>query len=260
MLAVERQKKILDYLKTNNIATTNELSALTGASLATLRRDLNSMDHQGLLIKTHGGAQKLSAQIPDAGYSSTILESDSCLELKNAIAKKASELIRSNDIVFIGAGMTCNLLCRYLNISDKEGITVVTTNVTAVMELAYNPRISVLLLGGNIHTGTNHVETLDEYTVQTLEKLYFDKAFFTVDGIDLNYGYSIINRAQLPLYNHLIENSSQIYLLANDGKFNKRTFTYLCNMESIPNIITNSSVEKSYLTYYQEHDINVFTV
>ena len=89
MLAVERQKIILDYLKKNNVATTNELSALTGASLATLRRDLNSMDHQRLLIKTHGGAQKLPAQIPDAGYSSTILESDSCLELKNAIAKKA---------------------------------------------------------------------------------------------------------------------------------------------------------------------------
>ena len=101
---------------------------------------------------------------------------------------------------------------------------------------------------------------MDEYTVQTLEKLYFDKAFFTVDGIDLNYGYSIINRAQLPLYNYLIENSNQIYLLANDGKFNKRTFTYLCDMETIPNVITNSSVEQSYLTYYQEHDINIFTV
>lgn len=260
MLAVERQKIILEYLKEHNIATTKELSILTGASLATLRRDLNSMDQEGLLIKTHGGAQKIQEKISNPNYSPAHLESDSFLELKNAIAKKAAKLIQSNDIVFIGAGMTCNLLCHYLNNSDKEGITVVTTNVTAVMALASNPRISILLLGGNIHVGTNHVETLDEYTVQSLEKLYFDKAFFTVDGIDLNYGYSIINRAQLPLYNHLIENSSQIYLLANNGKFNLRTFTYLCDMDSIPNIITNNTVEKSYLTYYKEHGIHVFTV
>lgn len=260
MLAVERRKFILDYLKEHNIASTKELSNLTGASLATLRRDLNSMDQEGLLIKTHGGAQKISENIPESVYTASVLESDSFLDLKNDIAKKAAELIQSNDIVFIGAGMTCNLLCRYLNTSDKEGITVVTTNVTAVMELASNPRISILLLGGNIHTGTNHVETLDEYTVQSLEKLYFDKTFFTVDGIDLNYGYSIINRAQLPLYNHLIQNSSHLYLLANNGKFNLRTFTYLCGMEDIPNIITNSSVEKAYLSYYREHNINVFTV
>lgn len=260
MLALERQKIILKYLKEHKIATTKQLSDLTGASLATLRRDLNAMDQDGLLIKTHGGAQGLIDEIPESGYSGVAFESDSCLPLKNAIAKKAIELIHSNDIIFIGAGMTCNLLCRYLNNSDKESLTVVTTNITAVMELAYNPHISILMLGGNVHTGTNHVETLDEYTVQTLEKLYFDKAFFTVDGIDLNYGYSIINRAQLPLYNHLIKNSSQIYLLANDGKFNKRTFTYLCDMDAIPNIITNSSVEKAYLSYYQKHGIHVFTV
>lgn len=172
MLAVERQKIILEYLKEHNIATTKELSILTGASLATLRRDLNSMDQGGLLIKTHGGAQKIQEKISDPNYSPAHLESDSFLELKNAIAKKAAELIQSNDIVFIGAGMTCNLLCHYLNNSDKEGITVVTTNVTAVMALASNPRISILLLGGNIHVGTNHVETLDEYTVQSLSLIH----------------------------------------------------------------------------------------
>lgn len=261
MLAVERPKIILEYLKKNEVATTKELSALTGASLATLRRDLNSMENEGLLIRTHGGAQRLPAETPvSASYPNAAPSSDAYLELKDAIAKRSVQLIHSNDIVFIGAGMTCNLLCRYLNASDQKGITVVTTNVTAVMELAHNPSISILMLGGNVHAGTNHVETLDEYTVQALRKLYFDKAFFTVDGIDLDYGYSIINRAQIPLYNHLLKNAANIYLLANDGKFNRRTFTYLCDMDSIPNIITNSSVEEAYLTYYRDHNIHVVTV
>ena len=57
MLAVKRQQIILEYLNNHKTATTKLLSELTGASLATLRRDLNHMAQQGLLKKTHGGAQ-----------------------------------------------------------------------------------------------------------------------------------------------------------------------------------------------------------
>ncbi|MDC7287236.1 DeoR/GlpR family DNA-binding transcription regulator [Blautia schinkii] len=259
MLALERQKFIVNYLNTNKIASTKQLSELTGASLATLRRDLHVLSQQGLIMKTHGGAQSVPSDIPAQSSLTVSADSDSSITDKDSIAKKASQFITSNDIIFIGAGITCNLLCKYINASQKKDITVVTTNITAVVELASNPGISVLVLGGNIHVGTNHIETLDEYTVHTLEKLYFDKVFFTVDGVDLNYGYSIINRAQLPLYNHLITNSRQVYLLANNAKFNKRTFTHLCDLDVIPNVILNTSVEQNYLDYYREHNINVFT-
>lgn len=261
MLALERQKYIIDYLNSNKIATTKQLSELTNASLATLRRDLNVLEKKGLLIKTHGGAQSVTTlHNSQQGCLSTMESNDSSLFDKDLIAKKASEFVNSNDIIFIGAGMTCNLLCKYINESAKENITVVTTNITAVLELASNPRISVLVLGGNIHVGTDHIETLDEYTVQTLEKLYFDKVFFTVDGVDLNYGYSIINRAQLPLYNHLLENSQQVYLLVNNAKFDKRTFTYLCNLDAIKNVILNSCVRQDYLDYYKELNVNIYSV
>ena len=259
MLAPERQKIILKHLASSGIITTKQLSQLTGASLATLRRDLNLMDSQGLLKKTHGGAQSLQAQPARPGVSPG-LEYDPFLEYKDAIAQKALEFIDSNDIIFIGAGMTCNLLCRYLNESGLENLTIVTTNITGIIEVAQNPGISTLLLGGSVHAGVNHLETLDEYTIQTLEKLYFNKVFITVDGIDLNYGYSIINRAQLPLYNYLIQNSLQVYLLANEGKFNKRTFTRFSSLHEIPNIITNSCIDPRYLHYYQDHKIPVFTV
>lgn len=259
MLALERQEFIVSYLNTNKIASTKQLSELTGASLATLRRDLHVLDRQGLILKTHGGAQSAAASLQAPGFPVSPAESDLSLSHKDYIAKKASEFIDSNDIIFIGAGITCNLLCKYINESQKEDITVVTTNITAVMELASNPRISVLVLGGNIHVCTNHIETLDEYTVQTLEKLYFDKVFFTVDGVDLNYGYSIINRAQLPLYNHLIANSRQVYLLANIEKFDKRTFTHLCDLNEIPNVIANTSIGQNYLDFYREQGVNVVT-
>ena len=52
MLQLERQKLILEYLKQNRKATTNELSEMLGVSTTTIRTDLNQMDKEKLLTKT----------------------------------------------------------------------------------------------------------------------------------------------------------------------------------------------------------------
>lgn len=56
MMQLERQKKILDYLNKNRKATTKELSQLLDVSTTTIRTDLNQMDKENLITKTHGGA------------------------------------------------------------------------------------------------------------------------------------------------------------------------------------------------------------
>lgn len=264
MLAIEREKKILEYLSDHHIASTQHLCDLTGSSLATVRRDLNSLAERNLLIRTHGGAQLATSSVPSSRQQEGPLSPSCYLDdpqysCKNSIAQKAIEFIHSNDTVFIGAGVTCNLLCHHLGNSKLENVMVVTTNITAVPELVRSPHITTFLLGGTVHLGTNHIETLDDYTLQNLNRLYFDKIFFTVDGIDLNNGYSIINHAQLPLYNYLISNTKQVYLLANQGKYDKRTFTHLCSLDSIANVITNSDCNPEYLNYYQEHQVTVYT-
>ena len=57
MLATERKKLILDYLDQNHTATTQALCDLTGASIATTRRDLAHLEENGFLQRTHGGAK-----------------------------------------------------------------------------------------------------------------------------------------------------------------------------------------------------------
>ncbi len=269
MLAAERQSKILDYLNIHRIASVGQLEELTGASPATLRRDLNLLESRGLLQKTRGGAQALPSGLSKSGplaeiperFPSLAWEPDPHLPGKDVIARKASAFVSTGDIIFVGAGMTCNLLCRYLSkrVRDEqmESLHVITTNITAVMELASNPRIHVLVLGGSVRLGCNHVETLDQYTLQALKSLYFDKVFFTVDGIDLDDGYSIINREQIPLYRYLLENTRESYLLASEEKYNRRAFTRLCNLEKIPNVITGPGIGRDYLARYRELGVQV---
>lgn len=255
MLAETRQREILSYLKDNGSATTQELCTFTDSSLSTIRRDLTQLAQRGLLHKTHGGASYmdiLEEKPKPAVFSPQPLEYDPALEEKKAIAKAAVRKIHSGDTVFIGAGMTCNLICRYLLETNLSSVHVVSTNVSAVYSLGNDQRFSFLLLGGMVHFGLNHIETLDQYTFQNLTSYYFDKAFFTVDGADVTFGYSIINRAQLPLYDYLLNNSGEVWLLLNKSKIDKRTFADFGPLDKVPNVITNSDIPEAYLQIYQK--------
>lgn len=256
MYAAEREERILDYLAAHGVTPTAALQEVTGASIATVRRDLNALCSRGLVVKTHGAA-RLKRDQPAAGCPEDTREEDPCYDEKNRIAQAAARLVDDGDVIFIGAGKTCTLLARCIR--GKKGLTVVTSNVDAVVELSKSQGLSMILLGGDVHVGSNYIETLDEYTVESLRRLYFDKVFLTVNGIDLKYGYSINSRLQLPLYNHLLGNSRNFYLLADRHKFGKRAFAFFCAIDRIGNVVTNPETDGSYLAFYRGSGINVYT-
>jgi DeoR/GlpR family transcriptional regulator of sugar metabolism len=255
MIIRERERLILGYLNTHTIVTTETIMELTGASIATVRRDINILNKRGLLKKIRGGVEYAGpATAPNVNRMFMLDETDPNFHEKDQVAKLAVSMIDAGATIFLGAGKTCALLARYI---DKP-VTVVTTSINVVIELAENDKVSILLLGGIINKGINYMETLDEFTIKLLANYYFDKVFFTVDGIDFPYGYSIINRQQVPLYDYLKENCNNLYLLTIASKYNKRAFTYFGGIDKFDKIIVTPQVDKKYLDYYHSHNIKTF--
>jgi DeoR/GlpR family transcriptional regulator of sugar metabolism len=255
MIVRERERLILNYLQEHHIGAIAAIMNLTGASIATVRRDINALHRRGLLKKTYGGAEYLAPEIP-ARPNRMFLpdETDPFFSEKNQAAKLAAGMIKDGDTIFLGAGKTCALLARYIT----KAVTVVTTSINVVVELAENSRVSMLLLGGTINIGANYIETLDKFTVESLSKYYFDKVFLTLDGIDLEYGYSIINRLQIPLYEYLEKNCADFYLLTISSKYNRRAFTYFGGIDKFDKIIVTPKVDKRYLDYYRSRNIKLY--
>ena len=245
---MEREQLILDFLAKKGIISTQDLCDLVGVSISTIRRDLNSMHDRGLLIKTHGGA-KLN---PISNSPSII--SDPYLDQKTSIAQAAVSLISPGEIIFLGSGVTCNILAS--KIKNINNLTVVTTSIDVVNELAHSS-VSLILLGGDIHVGKHHVETLGEYTLDILNNMFFDKSFFTVNGVDKEFGYSILNRKQLPLYQHLLTHSGNCYLLIDFSKFNHLAFSKLFTLDQVHNVIVDNKIPHKYLDIYKEINTNV---
>lgn len=253
MIASERERLILEHLRHHKVITTEAIAKLTGASLSTARRDLKTLGMKGLLEKKHGGAKVVQDASFGVGYP--MVDDDPDLAEKDRIATVAAGMVKEGDIIFLGAGKTCTLLARYIR--DIDNLKVVTTNINSIIELAASDKASMLLLGGDIHVGRNYIETLDEYTLRSLEKYYFDKVFITVDGVDLEYGYSINYRLQVMLYEYLLKNSKQFYMMTGNHKLNKRAFIRFCGMDRIRNVITTPDLDPIYLEYFRDNGIEV---
>ena len=253
----EREAAILDYLRKHSIATTNEICSYLGASPATVRRDFTEMSQKELVTRSRGCIQ-LTADSQQSPVSQSLAITDNVDEEKSKIAKFASSFVQEGDCIFIGAGKTCNLFAHY--IKDIEHLTVVTTNITVVLELISSPNISIVLLGGDVHAGTNFIETisLDSEIEKHLGTLYFDKVFMTVDGIELDCGYTIKNRMQIPLYSRLINACRNFYVFADSYKFNRHSFIPVFDIDQIDNIITTSKAPAVYLEYFKKHDKNLY--
>ena len=96
MLPLERQQKISDILSENGIVQVSRLAEEFGVSELTIRRDLDQMEAEGLLKRTHGGATILRNMNAEPHY---LQKAAMFAEEKHRIAEKAAELVQDDDIV-----------------------------------------------------------------------------------------------------------------------------------------------------------------
>ena len=156
---------------------------------------------------------------------------------------------------FLGAGKTCNMLASMLQ--NVERLTVVTTSITAVLELAECPNASVTLLGGDVHAGKNYIETLDPDISHVLRSFYFDKVFITVDGIDLEHGITTSTIEEAKLTQVMMRSASKIIILADSSKFGQRGFGRICSLEEIDVIVTDSRISEQAVAMAEEAGVDL---
>ena len=143
MLAEERFSRILSIIEAEGSATIQELMTALDASESTVRRDLITMDENGLLTKVHGGAiarrPSVSTHDEDVRNRKTMNA-----EQKNAIAKYAASLIRPDDFVYLDAGTSTEAMIPFI----KETQAVFVTNAISHAKLLAEKGCRVYLLGG----------------------------------------------------------------------------------------------------------------
>ena len=149
MFLEERQELIVRMVERDGKVKVKELSAKFKVTEDCIRKDLGSLERQGRLKRTYGGAVKLTQSIHMIEVSR---HRHMDVEAKRRIAQAAVSLIRDKDMVFLDVS-TSNLAIAELLMKSDRDLTVVTNMVDVLGVLARNPRIELIFAGGQINRG-----------------------------------------------------------------------------------------------------------
>ena len=179
MFLEERQELIVRMVERDGKVKVKELSAKFKVTEDCIRKDLGSLERQGRLKRTYGGAVKLTQSIHMIEVSR---HRHMDVEAKRRIAQAAVSLIRDKDMVFLDVS-TSNLAIAELLMKSDRDLTVVTNMVDVLGVLARNPRIELIFAGGQINRGRDGFWGKRSYVLAAARKL-------STDG---NYDYAPLN-------------------------------------------------------------------
>ena len=117
MIPAARRARIVEALEAQRAVKVATLSEALGVSEITIRRDLMSLEREGLLARTYGGALLRKRPTDDPGHEGP--EGKQAVQ-KARIAKAAAAMIEPRDTVFLGSDMTVAHICAMSTHSSRH--------------------------------------------------------------------------------------------------------------------------------------------
>lgn len=253
MFGIERLQIIREAVIKNKSIEVIPLSKKLGVSEVTIRRDIDKLEKEGLVVKTYGGAILVNE-------STTILQQANNEQLEESqepqfdrvtldIVSTGSKLIQDGDTIFIDGSVLGQALAREVKL--KDNLIVVTNNIEIAYLLFTESSHKVVILGGEL----NGLGDVTEY--EQLEELLIEKVFISVDGIDLDVGYTVSDKNVLRLFKQLKKVTKDLIVMANHQVFDKRGLVRLTNIESVNTLVTDKYIPNHFKTFYYENNIKV---
>lgn len=230
MLKEERYDKIIEILNEETYIDAHTLSKKLYVSMPTIRRDLSYLAGKNLIIRSHGGAKKVSTDriVTPLNYRKTLNSAE-----KKQISKKAVELIKDDEIIFIDASTTALHMGEFL--SERKGITVVTNGIPLSIMLS-EKGVKTYCTGGEIQKSSlGYAGDLAQLFVKNFN---FDICFFSCHALSNDGKISDTSLEENIIRITAIKNSKKSVFLCDSSKIGLSAPYNLADTKDIDYIIT----------------------
>ncbi len=246
----ERRQDIVRHLDEHNSIRVSDLSSLYEVTEETIRRDLENLENEGYLKRTHGGAFKVAFSSEEIEFRVRYMRNR--LE-KQIIGRKAAELVLRKDAIVIDASTTTLQLANQLK--DRKDIAVITHAVKVIMALAGNNDITVIATGGMLETRTlSFVGPLVENALSTYN---IQKAFISCKGLTPESGITESTDTQAKVKSEIIKSAKEVILLADHEKFGVAALATVAPATAIHKLITDKGTPEEELDKFRRLGIEV---
>jgi DeoR family transcriptional regulator, fructose operon transcriptional repressor len=243
-----RKQKLIEKLEQDSIVDVKEIAILLETSEITIRRDLAILAEQGLLVRTHGGAMKVSlSQMPVSFAQKSAINSNQ----KDEICRKAVEQIQEGDVVFLDCGSTVFRMCPLIR---NMKIKVVTNSLPIINELI-GSSVSLNFAGGEIDF--ERQATHGKMAIEHFQRYRADKAFVGIDGISLKNGLSSLSEKEAEITMAITQNAREAFFLCDSSKLEKDRYFPFASINFVKNLIIDSQVSEQLISMYKALEINI---
>lgn len=251
----QRRGLVLEFLLRRGAASIQELMNAISASASTVRRDLEQLELDGHVRRTHGGAvlSKLSHSTfePDAEISAKVSRAE-----KSSIGRAAADSLSAGDSVIFDSGSTV-LAAAQVAVERRIVLTAVTNDLGIGQVLANSDKIRVVVIGGSVRRSS--LTLIGEPGQSFMSDIHADVAFIGTHSIsgrlltETSIEIASIKRA-------MIAAARRVVLLADSSKFKPAAFYKICEVTAVHEVITDSQADPLLLADLRDLGLKVTTV
>ena len=246
----DRLDAILARLSDQGSVGVTRLARDLGVSMATVRRDLELLESQRLLSRTHGGAVSHGVlyELP-LRYRAGRHEGE-----KHRIAEAAATRLGDARVVGFTGGTTTTEVARRI---AGRSLTVVTNALNIASELAVRPNLKLVVTGGVARPES--YELVGPLADATLNGLNIDVVFVGVDGAS-RAGMTTHHEVEAHTNRRMIERARRVVVVCDASKIGRSALAVICPARDVDELITDGTGSEPGLGELRAAGVHVITV
>lgn len=250
----ERLDQVLAVLRDQGRVSVSELCERFGVSAVTIRNDLTTLEKEGRLLRTHGGAMlKPDLSTEPLAFA---LRKDLHQSEKEQIGRAAAALVRDGESIALDASTTAWQIARHLK--NRQELTVVTNGLFVALEFLTSPGVTVVMPGGSLRAAS--ASLVGDQGACILDRYHVQKGFFGAGGFTLEEGLTDTNQYEVALKQRMVERSKEVIAVVDSSKWGQVTFAALASVDQLDRVIADDGAPADMVAALWERDVEVVLV
>lgn len=249
-----RRKKILTLLGEVPLSSTQQLAEEIGVSTETMRKDLDILAENGMILKVHGGVALASGQVSEIPFD---LRATHHAREKRIIAKSAVKLVCPEDIIILESCTTnLELAKELLAIPELLESLIIITNSFSIASVFDGGRKckKMFFLGGWVHP--QQYSCRSSQTITQLKQFHVSKAFLSGAALSDNFIVSGYYDEDVAFQKAALAAAQESILMIDHSKFEQTAIFSIAPLSKFDYLITDKKLDDKDIDYLSEHGIN----
>jgi DeoR/GlpR family transcriptional regulator of sugar metabolism len=250
-----RRTEIVHLLDRQEYVEVADLAQRYDLTEASVRRDLQQLEADGLITRVRGGAVARRGAGQTGSYAQAVHER---VAEKRRIADAAAAMIPSRSVIFCDTGTTVAMTIGAIPRSARSGITVVTNSLAVVQETGEWENPHVVSLGGLYLP--EYAAFVGPQAIGALQHLRAEVAILGCDGLTAAGGMTIAHQLIAEVGATMAQHSGRIIAVTDSRKIGRQGFAPFLPTSALTTLVTDEGADPDEVQAIRDAGVEVVVV